>query len=60
MSLRLNQMDNRAFLFARIGDRLVKSANDNFRSQTGPDGIAWQPLRPAMIRARTQKGLVPI
>lgn len=60
MSLRLNQMDNRAPLFARIGDRLVKSASDNFRSQTGPDGIAWQPLRPAMIRARTQKGLVPI
>lgn len=56
----LNRMDNRTPLFARIGDRLVKSTSDNFRSQSGPDGVAWQPLRPATINARTSKGLTPI
>lgn len=56
----LSRMDNRTTLFARVGDRLVKSASDNFRSQSGPDGVAWQPLRPATIKARTSKGLTPI
>ncbi|MDN5785738.1 phage virion morphogenesis protein [Pseudorhodobacter sp.] len=56
----LNRMDNRGPLFARIGDRLVKSASDNFRAQSGPDGTPWQPLRPATIKVRNARGLTPI
>lgn len=56
----LDRLDNRRPLFASIGERLVKSASDNFRSEKGPDGKPWQPLHPRTVRARERAKLTPI
>lgn len=56
----LDRLDNRRPLLASIGERLVKSASDNFRAEKGPDGKAWQPLRPRTIKARETAKLTPI
>lgn len=39
-------------LAARIGERLVKSTRERFKTQTAPDGTPWAPLKPATIRRK--------
>lgn len=47
-------MDNTAPLLARIGEYLQDSSRDRFKSQSGPDGTAWQPLQPRYQRRKKQ------
>ncbi|RWR14247.1 phage virion morphogenesis protein [Paenirhodobacter populi] len=56
----LDRMANRRPFFAAVGERMLASAQDRFRSQTAPDGTPWVSLRPATIRARTRKGQLPL
>lgn len=56
----LDRLDNRRPLLAAIGERFVRSASDNFRSEKGPDGKPWQPLRPKTVRARERAKQTPI
>lgn len=39
-------------LAARIGERLVKTTRERFKTQTAPDGTPWAPLKPATIRRK--------
>lgn len=39
-------------LAARIGERLVESTRQRFKTQTAPDGMPWTPLQPATIRRK--------
>lgn len=48
-------MDQRRPFFAAVGEQLVFSAGQNFRKQSGPDGTAWTPLKPATVRARARR-----
>ena len=41
-------------LLARIGEYLQDSSRDRFKSQSGPDGTAWQPLQPRYQRRKKQ------
>ncbi|RWR28712.1 phage virion morphogenesis protein [Sinirhodobacter populi] len=56
----LDRMANRRPFFAAVGERMLASAQDRFRSQTAPDGTPWVSLRPTTIRARTRKGQLPL
>lgn len=56
----LDRMDNRRPFFSAVGERLLASAQDRFRTETDPDGTPWVSLRPATIRARTRKGQLPL
>lgn len=47
-------MDNTAPLLARIGEYLQDATRDRFKSQSGPDGSAWQPLQPRYQRRKKQ------
>lgn len=52
----IERMDNRRRFFADVGQLLVDSTHERFRSQTGPDGKPWTPLRPNTIKAREKRG----
>lgn len=41
-------------LAARIGERLVESTRQRFKTQTAPDGTPWTPLKPATIRRKVK------
>lgn len=56
----LDRMAHRRPFFAAVGERLLASSMDRFRTQTGPDGVPWVSLRPATVRARTRKGQLPL
>ncbi|MDR5655507.1 phage virion morphogenesis protein, partial [Ruixingdingia sedimenti] len=56
----LVRMDRRQPFMTAVGERLMTSTKDRFRSETDPDGRAWQPLRPRTIKARTANGQIPI
>lgn len=56
----ISNMDNRLPFFSRVGDRLMLSIAENFRSETAPDGTPWAPHRPSTIRSRIRRGQVPL
>lgn len=39
-------------LAARIGERLMESTRDRFKTQVAPDGTPWVPLKPATVRRK--------
>lgn len=39
-------------LAARIGERLMESTRERFKTQVAPDGTPWAPLKPATIRRK--------
>lgn len=47
-------LENTTPLLARIGEYLQDSSRDRFKSQSGPDGTAWQPLQPRYQRRKKQ------
>lgn len=47
-------LGNTAPLLARIGEYLQDATRDRFKSQSGPDGSAWQPLQPRYQRRKKQ------
>ncbi|WP_238707760.1 phage virion morphogenesis protein [Comamonas testosteroni] len=47
-------MGNTAPLLARIGEYLQDATRDRFKTQSGPDGTAWQPLQPRYQRRKKQ------
>lgn len=47
-------LSNPAPLLARIGEYLQGSSRDRFKSQSGPDGTAWQQLQPRYQRRKKQ------
>lgn len=56
----LDRMDNRRPFYSAVGNLLVGSTGENFRTETGPDGRPWTPHRPSTIKARTRKGQLPL
>lgn len=56
----LDRMDNRRPFFMSVGERLLGSTKDRFKTATAPDGTPWTPLKPATIRARERRKLTPI
>ena len=47
-------LENTTPLLARIGEYLQDSSRERFKSQSGPDGTAWQPLQPRYQRRKKQ------
>ena len=47
-------LGNTVPLLASIGEYLQDSSRDRFKSQSGPDGTAWQPLQPRYQRRKKQ------
>ncbi|MBI1626958.1 phage virion morphogenesis protein [Comamonas suwonensis] len=47
-------MGNTAPLLARIGEYLQDATRDRFKTQSGPDGSAWQALQPRYQRRKKQ------
>ncbi|MBI1626926.1 phage virion morphogenesis protein [Comamonas suwonensis] len=47
-------MGNTAPLLARIGEYLQDATRDRFKTQSGPDGTAWQALQPHYQRRKKQ------
>lgn len=39
-------------LLPRLGEYLASTTKDRFDTQTGPDGTAWQALKPAYVRRK--------
>lgn len=56
----LQRMDRKQPFFKSVGERLLSSASDRFRSETDPQGRPWVSLKPATIRARERDGQTPI
>ena len=56
----LDRMANRRPFFMAVGERMLASAQDRFRTETDPSGTPWVALRPATIRARTRRGQLPM
>ncbi|SLN38149.1 Phage virion morphogenesis family protein [Aquimixticola soesokkakensis] len=56
----LARMDQARPFYSAVGDLLVGSAGENFRTETDPEGRPWTPHRPSTIKARTRKGQVPL
>lgn len=52
----LDRMADPAPFYREVGNLLVGSVGENFRRQQTPQGVPWQPLRPATIRARQRRG----
>lgn len=50
--------DRRPF-FKNVGEILQLATKDRFLSKTGPDGVAWAPLRPSTIKSKIRKGRSP-
>lgn len=56
----MERMDRKKPFYDAVGDRLVGSALENFKRESGPDGKPWTPLKPATIRARKRLGYLPL
>jgi phage virion morphogenesis protein len=47
-----DSLGNTAPLVAQIGEYLQSATESRFRTQTGPEGTAWQPLTPRYLRRK--------
>lgn len=56
----LGRFDRREPFFRAVGERVLASATDRFRTQTDPDGRPWAPHAPATIRARIRNRQLPL
>ncbi|WP_323041568.1 phage virion morphogenesis protein [Gemmobacter sp.] len=56
----LNRMDRKQPFYKSVGERLMASVPDRFRTETDPDGVPWKPLAPATVKARTRKKQLPL
>lgn len=45
-------LGNTSSLVAQIGEYLQRATESRFRTQAGPDGAAWQPLKPRYLRQK--------
>lgn len=46
------QLQHPAPLFARINEYMMRSTRARFKTQTGPDGAAWQPLSARYLKRK--------
>lgn len=56
----LSRMDRRAPFFQAVGDLVVGSAKERFRTETDPDGRPWAPHAASTIRARIRNQQTPL
>ncbi|MEP3298559.1 MAG: phage virion morphogenesis protein [Pseudoruegeria sp.] len=56
----LTRLGDRQGFYTSVGERLLSSSKDRFRSETGPDGSPWTPHKPATIKARKARGQTPL
>lgn len=56
----LSRMERKQPFYKSVGERLMASTKDRFRTETDPAGSPWKPLAPATIKARTRKKQLPL
>lgn len=56
----IDRMEHRRPFFMAIGERMLASTGDRFRTRAAPDGTPWVPHAVSTIRNRTRKGQLPL
>lgn len=46
---------NRQPFFAAVGEHIVGETGRRFRTETGPDGQPWEPLKPSTVKKRAKR-----